>query len=61
MLIKLFLLSLLIVAVASMALSFAMLWNNNSDIANEIEPRQTNGSACGACGIKDLGTCSHES
>jgi len=61
MLIKLFLFSFLIVAVASMALSFAMLWNNNSDIAKEIDSLQTSGSACGAYGIKYLGTCFHES
>ncbi len=61
MLIKLFLLSFIIVAVASMGLSFAMLWNTHKDVADEIEPRQTNSSACGTCGIKDLGTCSQGS
>ncbi len=58
MLLKLFLLSFILVALASMGLSFAMLWNKQTDIAEEIEPGSTESSACGACSIKSISTCS---
>jgi len=58
MLIKLFLLSFIIVSIAAMALSLAMLWNKQPETN---EKTLTDSSSCSACGIKEIGTCSRES